>query len=786
MATQPIPMQRLDAWIRRWADGVVAHRGWVIALTLALVVAAGAGIPGLGLTNDYRYFFSRKNPQLIEFERSQRIFNKNDNLLLVLAPADGAVFAPEALAAVQRLTERAWQVPYAVRVDSVTNFQHTAAQGDDLRVADLVADPERLSETDLAKIRQIALGEPELARRLISEGAHVTGVNITLEMPGKDNREQARAVQFARAISREVEAEFPGTRVYLTGIVALSNALAECAMTDMQTLVPLMYAGMVIVMLLLTRSLSGTLTTVGVIGLSTVTAMGLTGWTPILITPVSAMAPTMIMTLAVANCVHLLEGVFYARRQGAAVGEAISRSVRLNLPPIFVTALTTVIGFLSLNFSDAPPFRDLGNMTAAGVAAAFCLSVGFFPAVLSFFALPPRSTGRPLDRLLAKFAELVLRRQAPIFWIGLMALFGAVLLLPQNDLNDQYVRYFEPEVAFRTDTDFISKNLTGIYQIDYPLPAGGAGDICDPAYLAMLDAFTTWWQARPDVIHVSSVSDTIKKLNMNMHGDDPAYYALPEDRELIAQYLLLYEMSLPYGLDLNNRINVDKSATRLTVTLDDVTSNRLRESARAGEAWLATHAPTSRVRGVGSSVMFANISHRNIKSMLVGTTVALVLISLTLILALRSVRYGLLSLVPNLIPSAMAFGIWGLAVGEVNVGLSVVTAMTLGIVVDDTVHFLSKYLRARREEEMGVKGAIRYAMAAVGPAMIGTSLILFAGFFILSLSSFNLNGSMGRLTGITILLALAADLTFLPALLVRVGHKESVRRAHLEPQAKVA
>lgn len=773
MAMQPIMMQHLDSWIRRWADIVVARRGWVIAFTLALVAAAGAGIPGLGLTNDYRYFFSQDNPQLIEFERSQRVFNKNDNILLVLAPPGGAVFTPEALDSVRKLTERAWQVPYAIRVDSVTNFQHTSAEGDDLRVADLVIDPGHLSEEDLTRIKRIALNEPELARRLISKEAHVTGVNITLELPGKDNEEQALAIGFARAISREVEAEFPGTRVYLTGIVALSNALAECAMTDMQTLVPLMYLGMVLVMLLLTRSVTGTLSTVGVIALSTITAMGLTGWTPIMITPISAMAPSMIMTLAVANCVHLLEGVFFARRQGEAVGEAISQSIRINLPPIFVTALTTVIGFLSLNFSDAPPFRDLGNITAAGVAAAFFLSMGFFPAMLSFFTLPPRSVSRPLDRILEKFATLVLRRHAPIFWIGLLALGVSVILLPQNDLNDQYVKYFEPEVTFRTDTDFISENLTGIYQVDYPLTAGGANDICDPAYLKMLDDFTLWWKARPDVIHVSSLSDTIKKLNMNMHGDDPAFYTLPEDRALIAQYLLLYEMSLPYGLDLNNRINVDKSATRLTVTLDDVTTKRLRESVEAGETWLTIHAPKSWVHGVGSSVMFANISHRNIKSMLVGTTVALIAISLTLIVALRSIRYGLLSLVPNLIPTAVAFGVWGLVVGEVNVGLSVVTAMTLGIVVDDTVHFLSKYLRVRRENEMGVEDAIRYAMGAVGPAMIGTSLILFVGFSILSFSSFNLNGSMGRLTGITILLALAADLTFLPALLVRVGQKES-------------
>lgn len=772
MAPQSILMTGADACIRHWSEFVVARRWWVIGITLVLVAVAATGIPGLGLTNDYRYFFSPENPQLVEFERSQRVFNKNDNLLLVLAPSGGDAFSREALGAVQSLTEKAWQVPFAVRVDSVTNFQHTRADGDELVVADLVGNLEDLHAEDLTRIRTIALQEPELKDRLVSGSGRVSGVNITLELPGKDTEEQAQAVLFARKIAASVEREFSGSQIYLTGIVALSNALAECAMTDMRTLVPLMYIGMVVVMLFLTRSVTGTLVTVLVIALSTITAMGVTGWTPILITPISAMAPTMIMTLAVANCVHVLEGIFYAAGDGATRPAAVSRSLGIHLPPIFVTALTTVIGFLSLNFSDAPPFRDLGNMTAAGVAAAFFLSIGFFPAVLSFFSLPPRSPSRWTDRFLERFSGLVLRWHHPLFWGGMIALGLFSLFLPRNDLNDQYVRYFEPDISFRSDTDFISENLTGIYQIDFPLRAGGANDICDPAYLRMLDAFSSWWQDRSEVVHVSTLSDTIKKLNRNMHGDDPDWYALPDDRELVAQYLLLYEMSLPYGLDLTNRINVDKSATRLTVTLQDVSTRELLESARAGEDWLAANAPQAWTRGVGASVMFANISYRNIQSMLVGTTVALVVISLTLMGALRSVRYGLLSLIPNLIPSIIAFGLWGVLVGEVNVGLSVVTAMTLGIVVDDTVHFLRKFLLARREEGLAVEAAIRHAMGTVGPAMITTSLILFVGFSILSLSSFNLNGSMGRLTGITILLALAADLTFLPALLVRFGARE--------------
>lgn len=196
-----------------------------------------------------------------------------------------------------------------------------------------------------------------------------------------------------------------------------------------------------------------------------------------------------------------------------------------------------------------------------------------------------------------------------------------------------------------------------------------------------------------------SITEVIKRLNKNIHGDEPTWYRLPETREMTAQYLLLYEMSLPYGLDLNDRLNVDKSATRLTVFLNSISNNQLLALERRAQAWIKDNAPTFMPTvGSGPSIMFAYIGKRNIESMLMGTTLALILISFILILALRSVKIGLISLLPNLVPAAMAFGLWGLLVGQVGLALSVVTAMTLGIVVDDTVHFLSKYLRAGREK----------------------------------------------------------------------------------------
>jgi predicted RND superfamily exporter protein len=254
-----------------------------------------------------------------------------------------------------------------------------------------------------------------------------------------------------------------------------------------------------------------------------------------------------------------------------------------------------------------------------------------------------------------------------------------------------------------------------------------------------------------------------------MHGDDQSYYRVPENRELAAQYLLLYEMSLPYGLDLNNRINIDKSATRFIVTLQDVTANDIRLVAANGEQWLKENAPEYMFSyGSGPSVMFANITGKQINSMIKGTLIALVLISFMMIFALRNLKIGIISLIPNLMPAMVGFGLWGLMVGRVDAGLSIVMGMTLGIVVDDTVHFLSKYLRARREQNLSPDDATRYAFHTVGKALIVTTLIIAAGFFILSFSSFAMNSNMAKLTAIVIGIALLADFLFLPPMLMKL------------------
>lgn len=743
------------------------HPFWVILVCITFTVMAGMGAGKLEFKNDYRVFFSEENPQLTAFESMQKVYSKSDNVAFIVAPKDGQVFTEKHLIALKSLTKASWQVPYSTRVDSVTNFQYTYAEEDDMIVEDLFMSARNLTAEKLDKIKQIAISEPLLVNKIISDTGHVSVVNVTVQLPGiNPMAETPEVAASVRAIQANFLAEHPEVDVYLSGMIMMNTSFGESSIGDSSTLIPLMFLVVIVTIGLLLRTITGTLSTVLIIIMSIASTMGIAGWLGFYLTGPSSSAPTMIMTLAVADCIHILTSMFYEMRQGADKRTAIARSIHINFQPIFLTSVTTAIGFLSMNFSDSPPFRDLGNLVAIGVMLAFVFSITIFPALLTLLPVRVKQQSEENKDVMAKLADFVIRKRKALLPLTSVLILTSLVFIPNNELNDDFVKYFDDTVPYRAATDYMQENLSGMMLVEVSVKTGESSGINNPNYLKSVSDFSDWLRARSETDHVNTITDTLKRLNKNMHGDDPSWYKLPESQEMSAQYLLLYEMSLPYGLDLNNQLNVDKSSSRIVVTFKNMSSNELINIEQEMMNWFAEHAPQYEVDFASPSLMFSHIGQRNIISMLIGTTVALVLISLLLGVALKSWRFGLISLLPNLAPAGIAFGIWGLYSGQVGLGLSVVIGMTLGIVVDDTVHFLSKYLHARRDKNATAKEAVHYAFDNVGRALWVTTFVLVAGFTVLAQSSFKMNADMGFLTALTIFVALIVDFLFLPPLLM--------------------
>ncbi len=760
------PPQRVE----RYIDAVIRWRWAVLLGTLLAAVLVGTGARHLGLATNYRVFFGDDNPELLAFEAFENIYSKSDNILIVVHPLAGDVFNPRTLAAVSELTERAWQIPYSTRVDSITNFQHTWASGDDLVVEDLLP-PERVGDAAIARVREVSLREPRLRGRIIAPDGRTTAVNVRIQAP---DSELAAVVAPVRALQDEFRERFPDHKFALTGTVMMNSTLAEAPLEDAPVVAPLMTGVFVVLLVLFLRSAGAAAATLSLAALATLLAVGATGYAGVLLDPASVSAPIIILTLGIADSIHILMTFLGRQRLGDSRRDSLVEAYRVNVQPVFLTSTTTAVAFLSLNYSDSPPIHILGNVTAIGVMVAWVYSMTFLPALLAIVPLRSPSTSSQVAGLAARIADLVCARpRTLLFGLGSVVL-ALVASIGTLRINEKFFEYFDESVVFRQDTDFTIANLTGVDGQSYSIESGAAQGIHDPDFLRAVDAFADWTRANPNVMHVNSFTDTMKRLNQNMHADDPAWYRLPNERELAAQYLLLFEMSLPYGLDVNDQIDIEKSSLRLDVTYRGTDSASAMSDARESVSWFRDRGldAVENVEVAGIGIMFGNIARRNVQGMLSGTGLGFGLIATILVVALRSFRVGLVSLIPNALPAAMAFGIWALVVGEVGFAVSIVAALSIGIIVDDTVHFLSKYQRARRELGHGAEQAVRYAFAVTVPAIIATSVILAAGFAMLGLGSFRVTSYMGLMTSLAIACALVTDLFLLPPLLILLDRRK--------------
>ncbi len=772
----------------RLAVWLIESRNKIALASLLVILALAAGLSQLQFNGSYKIFFDDNNEQLLAHLNNEDTFIKSNNIVFVFEALNGNIYTPENLASIEETTNESWQLPYSSRVDSMTNYQHTEVIDDDLNVADLVEDALSLTAEQIERVKRIASNEVALVNRLVSDRHHASSVNVVLNMPDDTMHAQGEAtvelVAAARELRSVIEASNPNIKIHLQGLSIVNTAFNESAEYDAQYLFPVLFLLIVFMLLILLRSAWSALVTTIVIIVGVVISEGFVGWIGYDLNQVNIMAPIIILTLAVCDCVHILASYLHHLSLGQDRKEAMTEAMKINLSPVFLTSFTTAIGFLAMNTSEVPPFRELGNFAAFGVMAAFFLSVTLLPALAVWLPMKAKPMDEGKTLWSSRIADFTISKRAILLPLVLLVATAIASMAMLNELNDNTVEYFDESTEFRQASEFMEANLTGFDVLNFVLDSVEAGGVNEPEFLIKVESFVEWFKSQPEIVSGLSYTDTIKRLNQNMHGDDPKYYAIPETRELASQYQLLYELSLPYGLDLNNQIDTEKRSMFTAFGVQGTQAKGLIELNDRAQIWFAENAPELAVPASGISTMFAHVGKTNIDSMLSGSAIAVILITMTLIFALSSVKFGLLSLLPNVFPAMIAFGVWGAMVGQVDLGVAVVFSLTLGIVVDDTVHFFSKYMRAREQLDKTSEDAVRYAFHTVAKPLVITTVVLVVGFSVLMMSNFTVNAKMGTMISATISIALIFDFLLLPALLMKFDKKKSlVVQAVKEPEA---
>ena len=764
------------------------HRWIVLLASFAVWGFAGYLASGARIDNSVAAFFDTDDPTYGAYLQYREDFESDEIGYIVYRSSSGA-WDLGVMRQIEQLTRALEdEVPFVKEVTSLSNVEFMeGAPPDDILVYDLLAEfPE--TQEELFVIRDKVMKKPIYVGGLVSADSELGAVIVEMSRSSIDSLDEIRLdpdggdglgnlypqVSFEAIEAVLKRPEYAGIEFFHSGDVAINATYNTVFIEDD---LPLLTALSVLVIAL---SLALVFRRpIGVIGpfMVVVFAMavsigviGLIGWD---IDFMFGMMPTLLITVGVADSVHILSEFDHYQRQLRDRRHAIRRTLYLVGPPCLLTSLTTAAGFLSLSFSPVKSVAHLAVYSAAGVTAAFIASITILVAFL-YFGRQPRTVapskerraerGKPLSTLLSSVATFVIRFRNAILVASAVVFAVSAWGISMLTVDSYFLLEFSEKIPVRRTTQFVDDHMSGTYSIVYVFDSGESDGIKNPAVLHEIERVQRQAERHPLVTKTYSVVDMIKDINESFHNGDPTYYRIPESRDLIAQYLLVYEMS--GGEEIRDYLSIDYARATLELRCKMKETSRLRGIVDDIDAHLDEEplgASTISVSGIGA--LWLKFVEYITLSQIQGALLALSVVSLMMILVFRSVRIGLISMIPNIAPVVLVLGGMGWSGVYLDYYRLLIAPVAIGIAVDDTIHLMSRYHHefARLRD---YKKALYASMEGVGRALFITSAILVVGFLMNVFSVMDGQKSFGVLLAAVIAAALVADFLLMPALIL--------------------
>jgi len=776
---------RLFAAVGTWSYD---HRWIVLLASFAVCGLAGYLASGARIDNSVAAFFDTDDPAYGAYLRYREDF-ESDEIGYIVYRAEGGAWDLGVMRQIEQLTRALEdEVPFVKEVTSLSNVEFMeGAPPDDILVYDLLTEfPE--SQEELFIIRDKVMKKPIYVGGLVSADTELGAVIVEMSRSSVDSVEQIRLdpdggdglgnlypqVSFEAIEAILQRPEYSGLEFFHTGDVAINATYNTVFIEDD---LPLLTALSVLVIalslaLVFRRPIGviGPFLVVMVAGAVSIGAIGLIGWD---IDFMFGLMPTLLITVGVADSVHILsEFGIYEQRLGNR-RDSIRRTLYLVGPPCLLTSLTTAAGFLSLSLSPVKSVAHLAVYSAAGVIAAFLASITILVAFL-YFGRRPKPGDAPkkaradersgLGPALRAVATFDIRFRNPILIVSAIIFVSSGIGISMLQVDSNFLMEFSEKIPVRRTTQFVDDHMSGTYSIVYVFDSGEDDGIKDPAVLREIERVQREAERHPLVTKTYSVVDLMKDINQSFHNGDPAYYKIPESRELVAQYLLVYEMS--GGEEIRNYLSMDYARatlelrckmkeTSLLEGIVDQIDDRLDEE--------PLRASTFSVTGIGA--LWLTFVEYITWSQIQGALIALTVVSLMMILVFRSVKIGLVSMIPNVAPVVLVLGAMGWAGWHLDYYRLLIAPVAIGIAVDDTIHLMTRYHHEFRK--LGnYKKALYASMDGVGRALFITSAILVLGFSTNVFSVMDGQKSFGVLLSTVIAVALVADFLLMPALIL--------------------
>jgi len=737
---------------------------WVVAIGIPLIVfALATNLKHLEMDGSYRIWFGENSKTLRDYDNFRKTFGNDDAVIISFKDEDG-IFNKKALQSIDNITQALWRTKYIARVDSITNYQYVHSnpeEPDDVIVEDFIQDIETRDEAYFSDRKAIAVNDSLIVDGFISRDGTTT--MISARLTPKVNDDSDKSGEIMKLVNEILAPEIArtGYKYHLNGGPPLNQAFVQIGTSDATTFTPLVLLASMLLLFFLFRRVSGALIPIGVVIFTFMIVLAVQVLLGYKLNNFTANLPVFVVAIGIADAVHIYIIWIMYKREGQANKDAVLHSVQKNILPVFLTSLTTAIGFATLTISKVIPVLTLGIATASGAILAFIISLFWMPAVLLLVKKDVKAS--EVEKVVNKknlgYGAFIVRNNKKIIMITGFIFLALAAGLFKVKVDSNTIRYFDKSVDIRKSTEFMMENLTGPMAYEIIVDSGKKDGIKDPDFMRTVELFSKDYQERfPDVRHMASLVDTVKRFNKVLDGKEE----IPDTQEMIAQYLLLYSLSLPQGMEINDKMDINEQKLRVTGQVNIVDTSVDLQMINYVEAWWNNTPYSASVQG--QTAMFAYMQSDVTDTLIYSLSLAIFLVSIIMLFIFKRVKLLWVFVLPNLLPVMLVVGIMGWIGINIDIGVAIAGAIIIGVAVDDTIHFLVKYFDARKRGlnlEDSFDEVLRYA----GKAILFTTLILSISFSLFAFSTFTPNQNFGIVTASALIIAFIVDLLLLPALL---------------------
>ncbi|MBN1798861.1 MAG: MMPL family transporter [Spirochaetales bacterium] len=788
---------------------VIVRYKWFFSLAVAVLVVFGyLGLDKLVLDNSNESMFEKDDEVNLKLQQFHDIFG-NEDFVFVMVEADN-IFTPQNLGFIKQLSDDLEQhLPFAKRVTSVTHMEYLDVIDGDLYVDDLISAHIPEDPAGLNEIKNKLLVKQVYVDRLLSKDAKKTGIfiefqtipeNVYIPLVKTGAGSQEIALQGDVFFEEEVEDKSVylnimepkmliapaldlilqrnqqnGCIVTATGMPVTDYKTDETIIAETGRTFIITLFICIILLLVIFRFPMAVLASVIVILAATISTFGLLGWFGIPLSSFIIILACLLLIIAVSYSIHIIN---HFRRNYKLTGKR-KESVRYAYEhaswPCLLTALTTAVGFASFIFVPMVPLRNLGMASALGVLISYILVMVLIPIFLSFGKDKKSAAGASVrqdteavdnsrsSRFMLKWADRALKSSLPVGVICVAVLLVIPFFIAQVEPDSDFIRLFGDRNEFVRDAKHVTDNLGALYSYEVLIELPEEELAQEPEVLKALADLEKLIDSYDTTKRTMSLNDLVKDINMTMHNNDKNYFVIPDSRELIAQYLLLYDMS--GGGELTNWVDYNNQYLRLSVQVKRSTTT-LRKVFAEIEKFARERFPfNAKATITGDMSIFIKSVGALVDGQIISIFVAFLGIAVMMMLVLRSIPVGLLSMIPNVLPVLIVAGLMGLLNITLNMMTIVVAPLLIGIAVDDTVHYFVHFKEEYKTSRSYFR-ANRETFRKIGWALVFTSVILMIGFSAFMFTSIDSIIQLAVLLTVGIAAALAADLLITPVLFV--------------------